>query len=88
MERDMETMLAVHAGISVILSSLIATHPNYHQFQIHLSGLMEIAELGSLGRSLNDRQREVARHYVESLQQIKEVRGEIDPLANLTKKSI
>lgn len=77
---EFETLLGMVAGITTILSSVIAKHPNYDQFQLHLTSLVELAENGALGKSLNSRQKEVARTYVEQLQLIQEVRGDIRPL--------
>jgi hypothetical protein len=75
-----DTLLATQAGITVALTSLIAMHPNYQQLQMHLVSTLEIALNGSLGAVLTERQKIQARDYVEVLQQMREVRGKIDPL--------
>lgn len=62
--------MAMQAAVTVILSSLIATHPRYRDFQMHLTALVELADAGSLWKPLSDRQREIARLYVEELQSI------------------
>lgn len=80
LQAELDVTRAMMTGITVILSSLMAKQPNYDQFQLHLTSLVERAEFGSLGRTLTQPQRDVARLYVESLQQISEARGEIRPL--------
>ena len=68
--QEIEVLMAMQAGVTVILSSLIATHPRYREFQLHLTALVELADAGPLWKPLSDRQREIARLYVEELQSI------------------
>lgn len=83
-EREIETMLGIQAGMTAILASLIATHPNYRQLQLHLTTALEVMlEGGFAGAALSDHQRATARSYVEQLQQIDPATGEIDPLGSL-----
>lgn len=86
MNEDLEALAGnVHTmniGITTVLASLIATHPNYDQFQLHLVSTLEIATNGQMG-PLTDLQREQLRSYVESLQQIAAVRRKIDPTASV-----
>ncbi len=70
LRQEIEVLMAMQAGVTVILSSLIATHPRYREFQMHLTALVELADAGSLWKPLSDRQREIARLYVEELQSI------------------
>lgn len=70
----------MNIGVTAVLASLIATHPNYDQFQLHLVGVLEIAAAGRLG-PLTDQQQEQVRDYVESLQQIAALKLKIDPTA-------
>lgn len=69
---DLEVAAAINAGMTVILASLIATHPDYENFQIHLAGLLEVAAAGSLFSNLTHQQQQLAREYVERLQRIQE----------------
>ena len=80
LQAEIDVMHAMLTGVTVILSSLMAKQPDYDQFQLHLTSLVELAENGSLGNPLSPRQKEVARAYVESLQQISESRAAIRPL--------
>lgn len=80
LEAEQKIMLGMLSGITTILTSLIAKHPGYDQFQLHLTSMVELADNGALGKALSPNQREVARAYVESLQQIKAVTGEVQPL--------
>ena len=70
LRQEIEVLMAMQAGMTVILSSLIATHPRYREFQLHLTALVELADAGTLWKPLSDRQREIARLYVEELQSI------------------
>ncbi|OYY62692.1 MAG: hypothetical protein B7Y51_08265 [Burkholderiales bacterium 28-67-8] len=70
LRQEIEVLMAMQAGVTVILSSLIATHPRYREFQLHLTALVELADAGPLWKPLSDRQREIARLYVEELQSI------------------
>ena len=70
LRQEIEVLMAMQAGMTVILSSLIATHPRYREFQLHVTALVELADAGSLWKPLSDRQREIARLYVEELQSI------------------
>ncbi|MCF8156659.1 MAG: hypothetical protein K9K35_11690 [Rhodoferax sp.] len=67
MQKELRTLLAIAAGQTAILSSLIRTHPNYDRFQIDLSGLLEAFLNGAAGQTLTEQQRTQARAYVESL---------------------
>ena len=70
LRQEIEVLMAMQAGMTVILSSLIATHPRYREFQLHLTALVELADAGALWKPLSARQREIARLYVEELQSI------------------
>ena len=77
---EVEAMRGIQAGMTTLFASLIAKHPNYQQFQLHLTSVVEIADLGSLGKALTPKERAVARAYVEHLQQIRESPAKISPL--------
>ena len=81
LEREVETLLGMLAGLQTAIASLIATHPNYHHLQMHLVSATEIADLGVLRRNgvLTAPQLEVARAIVESLQRIREVPAQTIP---------
>jgi hypothetical protein len=76
LRQEIEVLMAMQAGVTVILSSLIATHPRYREFQMHVTALVELADAGTLWKPLNERQREIARLYVEELQSI---HSRVDP---------
>ena len=71
LRQEIEVLMAMQAATTVVLSSLIATHPRYREFQLHVTALVELADAGTLWKPLNDRQREIARLYVEELQSIR-----------------
>ena len=81
LRQEIEVLMAIQAGMTVILSSLIATHPRYREFQLHLTALVELADAGALWKPLSARQREIARLYVEELQSI---RSRLDPTLDET----
>jgi hypothetical protein len=77
LEREVEALRAIQAGITVVLASLIAKHHDHDQLQLHIATMLELTALQA---PLNDRQRAVLRDYVESLQRLQPA-GPIDPLA-------
>jgi TorA maturation chaperone TorD len=83
LEREIETMLAMQAGITTVLAALIQKHPDYEQFQLLLTSTLERSLQGAWAQALNDRQREIARTYVEHLGALHQVTGEILPLDSL-----
>jgi len=86
LDRERETMLTILKGYHIALASLVATHPNYEQFQLHLTSTFEGPGMRVLGKDLDEKQAHALREVVESLQQIRGVTGRIDPLATLSKK--
>jgi hypothetical protein len=79
-----DTLLAVQAGMTAILGALMATHPDYDQFQLRLTSHLELMLGGTVGQTLSEQQREQARQFVETLQGLKQARGAIDPLGSQT----
>lgn len=77
---ECDTLLAMQAGTTAVLFSLIATHPDHDQFQLHLTSCLELALNGSLARSLSPKQQAQAREFVEQLQRTKKVTSRIAPL--------
>lgn len=77
---EVRHLIAMNAASYVAITSLIATHPNPQQFQLHLMLALE----GVLGsdrvKGWPDDQREIVRRAVEAFQNIKAA-PTIDPLA-------
>ncbi len=67
---ELDTLVATQAGLMAIVGSLMATHPEYERFQLHLTGLLEILLNGSAGVTFTEMQRQQARDFVETLQQL------------------
>lgn len=68
LQAEVDAMLAIIAGQTAIISSLIRTHPAYDQLQMDLAGVLEISLNGAAGKTLTEKQRLQARSFVESLQ--------------------
>lgn len=64
LEREVETLIAINAGLVAVVTSLIATHSRYEDLQ--LTGPVAI-EKAVAGLVKSDRQRETARSVAESL---------------------
>lgn len=77
---------AITAGMTVIISSLIATHPDYENFQIHLAGILEVADAGSFFANLTEPQRRLAREYVEFLQRMQKAHQASEKLVAVLQK--
>ena len=81
---EIETLVASQAGLMAIVGSLMATHPRYEMFQLHLTGLLEVLLTGEAGKTFTEKQRHQAREFVETLQHINQAPVKIEPLATLT----
>lgn len=70
-ETRLANLEATRVAFMLVLTSIIATHPNYHQMQMHLTSLLEQQLAGgALGSTLTPAQSEYAREVVEWMQQI------------------
>ena len=82
LESELDTLVATQAGLMAIVGSLMATHPQYERFQLHLTGLLEILLARAAGVTFTETQRHQAREFVETLQQLHKA-PPIDPLQSL-----
>jgi hypothetical protein len=78
---ELDTLIATQAGLMAIVGSLMATHPDYEKFQLHLTGLLEVLLSGEAGKNFTERQRLQAREFVETLQHLNKAPLKIEPLA-------
>ena len=83
LQSELDTLVATQAGLMAIVGSLMATHPQYERFQLHLTGLWEILLNGAAGITFTEVQRQQAREFVETLQQLRKAPPKIDPLQSL-----
>lgn len=83
LHRELDTLVATQAGLMAIVGSLMATHPDYEKFQLHLTGLLEVLLTGEAGTSFTEQQRQQARDFVETLQHLNKAPSRIEPLATL-----
>ncbi len=81
---EIETLVASQAGLMAIVGSLMATHPRYEMFQLHLTGLLEVLLTGNAGKTFTEKQRQQARDFVEMLQQLNKAPSRIEPLASMS----
>jgi len=84
LQSELDTLVATQAGLMAIVGSLMATHPDYEKFQLHLTGLLEVLLTGEAGKTFTKKQRHQAREFVETLQNINQAPIKIAPLATLT----
>ncbi len=80
---ELDTLVATQAGLMAIVGSLMATHPDYDRFQLHLTGLLEVLLGGNAGGNFTETQRQQAREFVETLQHLNKAPQKIEPLATL-----
>jgi hypothetical protein len=80
LRQEVEHLIAMNTASYVVLTSLVATHPQPQQFQLHLETALE-GLLGSerLARWSDD-QKLIVRRAVEAFQQVRPA-APIDPLA-------
>ena len=84
LQSELDTMVATQAGIMAIVGSLMATHPDYDKFQLHLTGLLEVLLTGDAGQNFSPKQRQQARDFVETLQHLNQAPAKIEPLAHIS----
>lgn len=75
--KGFETLLSTIKAYHVVLSSLVATHPDYNKFQLHLSAIYEGHAEQHLLRDASDHELATFRQVVEHFQQIEGVSGQI-----------
>jgi hypothetical protein len=83
LQAELDTLVATQAGLMAIVGSLMATHPHYEKFQLHLTGLLEVLLTGDAGRTFTKIQRQQARDFVQTLQHLNEAPSRIEPLASI-----
>ncbi len=66
-----------------IVGSLMATHPQYEQFKLHLTGLLEVLLTGYAGKTFTENQHQQARDFVQTLQHINKAPSKIEPLSSI-----
>jgi hypothetical protein len=80
---ELDTLVATQAGLMAIVGSLMATHPHYEKFQLHLTGLLEVLLTGEAGKRFTRKQRQQARDFVQTLQNLNKAPSKIEPLASM-----
>ena len=83
LQAELDTLVATQAGLMAIVGSLMATHPDYERFQLHLTGLLEVLLTGEASKPFTEMQRQQAREFVETLQHLNKAPSKIEPLATL-----
>lgn len=83
LQSELDTLVATQAGLMAIVGSLMATHPDFERFQLHLTGLLEVLLTGDAGQAFTQQQRQQAREFVEMLQHLNKAPAKIDPLASM-----
>jgi hypothetical protein len=80
LRQEVRHLIAMHTASYVVITSLVATHPNPAQLQLHLVSALE-GVLGSerLARWGED-QKDIVRKVVETFQNVQPA-APIDPLA-------
>ncbi|MBK6999430.1 MAG: hypothetical protein IPH35_05500 [Rhodoferax sp.] len=85
LQSELDTLIATQAGLMAIVGSLMATHPEYEKFQLHLTGLLEVLLTGEAGKTFTQKQRQEAREFVETLQHLNKAPEKIEPLEGIAK---
>jgi hypothetical protein len=80
LQSELDTLVATQAGLMAIVGSLMATHPEYEKFQLHLTGLLEVLLAGEAGTKFTPKQRQQAREFVETLQHLNKAPAKIEPI--------
>ncbi len=83
LQAELDTLVATQAGLMAIVGSLMATHPDYEKFQLHLTGLLEVLLTGEAGKPFTEKQRQQAREFVETLQHLNKAPAKIEPLGSM-----
>ena len=83
LQAELDALIATQASLMAIVGSLMATHPHYEKFQLHLTGLLEVLLTGEAGKTFTKRQRQQARDFVQTLQNLNKAPSKIEPLASM-----
>jgi hypothetical protein len=83
LQAELDTMIATQAGLMAIVGSLIATHPHYEKFQLHLTRLSDVLLMGDASKTFAKKQRQQARDFVQTLQNLNKAQSKIAPLASV-----
>ncbi len=83
LERELETMMGIQAGITIALASVISTHPDHEKLQLAIARNLEFVAPAALWPTLSEKSQKTAVGYVECLQRIAATPGESDPLSQL-----
>lgn len=70
LEQEVHTLLGINSGLVTAVTALIKTHHNHPAVMHQLMALTEVGDGGSLGATMDVKQREAARLLLESLQRI------------------
>ncbi len=81
LRQEVRHLIAMHTASYVVITSLVATHPNPSQLQLHLISALE----GVLGSqrlaNWGEDQKQIVRKVVETFQHVQPA-APIDPLAS------
>lgn len=84
---DRDAILSMLKAYQYALCSLIATHPDHKQLQLHLASILETANPERFYGPMSELERESFENTIATLQAVRPMTQRIDPMAHLSKKS-
>ncbi|GAB2731586.1 hypothetical protein [Comamonas sediminis] len=85
-EREKDCLLGLVKAQQLVISALVQTHHNHHNFQLYLSRLRDAAELGQIDMQATGVDGDVYRRAIDMYASLNQVNPSIDPLAQLRTK--
>lgn len=83
---DRDAILSMLKAYQYALCSLIATHHDHGQFQLHLASILETANPEKFYGPMTRLEREAFDNTIEPLQAVQPMKPRIDPLSRFSKK--
>ena len=71
LRRELDTLFAVQAGQTALLTAMIQTHPRYEDMQLATTAALELMLAAMPAQAMSEPMREKARLYVEQLQAVR-----------------
>lgn len=84
--KDRDVMLSMLKAYHYAFASLIATHPDHAQFQLHLATLEARLDVEKSYGPMSELERQAFDMSLQALQGIEPLQGRIEPLSHLKKR--
>lgn len=84
--KDRDVILSMLRAHHYVFSSLISTHPDHAQFQLHLASIEARLDAEKAYGPMSELERQVFDMSLQAVQGIEPLQGRIEPLSHLRKR--